>query len=322
MRKAPPDFFDFDRSERRGIFAVLIIMVVGMLINYTYPKVTYLIRRDYKWAPYLKKHEAELKERNKKLQDERYAEKEAIRQRQTQNESSSVYGVTTEDVPVVPIEERDAAGQRIYKKPRKPFEVNTANLSDWLETGLSEKQVEVIQKFQSKGGLFFEEADLREVYALDSSFFDKVAGSLMYDSARVLYIRTLPKVALNKADTALLKTVYGIGNYTAAQIVKYRERLGGFVHIDQLKEVKGVREKQFVNMKEQLTIDKREIEKINLNSCTFKELLHHPYIDYHRTKLIFEKKDQLKRQLTAQDVKSINFGDSEFLIRIQPYLEY
>ena len=45
------------------------------------------------------------------------------------------------------------------------------------------------------------------------------------------------RVELNTADTATLKKIPGIGSYYARRIVDYRNRLGGFVSVAQLKEM-------------------------------------------------------------------------------------
>lgn len=48
------------------------------------------------------------------------------------------------------------------------------------------------------------------------------------------------RVNLNIADTSQLKRVYGIGDKLSERIVKYRDKLGGFVSMSQLKEVYGL----------------------------------------------------------------------------------
>lgn len=48
-------------------------------------------------------------------------------------------------------------------------------------------------------------------------------------------------IALNTADTTMLRKVPGIGSYYAHRIVSYRERLGGFVDVEQLREIEGFR---------------------------------------------------------------------------------
>lgn len=57
-------------------------------------------------------------------------------------------------------------------------------------------------------------------------------------------------VEINSADTTVLKGVPGIGSTFANRIVKYRNLLGGFCHIEQLKEVYGIDEAKYELLKD------------------------------------------------------------------------
>lgn len=48
------------------------------------------------------------------------------------------------------------------------------------------------------------------------------------------------KVSLNRADTAALTQLPGVGAKTAAAIVEYRDSIGGFTSVEQLMDVKGI----------------------------------------------------------------------------------
>ena len=64
-----------------------------------------------------------------------------------------------------------------------------------------------------------------------------------YDSLRAQWPEKFAEgtvVDANAADTATLKRIPGIGSSLARSIVRYREKLGGFVHVQQIEEVNGV----------------------------------------------------------------------------------
>ncbi|MBP5604036.1 MAG: helix-hairpin-helix domain-containing protein [Ruminiclostridium sp.] len=51
------------------------------------------------------------------------------------------------------------------------------------------------------------------------------------------------KISINTATAEELMTINGIGEVTAAKIIEYREKFGGFLSIDELVEVNGIGEK-------------------------------------------------------------------------------
>ena len=56
-------------------------------------------------------------------------------------------------------------------------------------------------------------------------------------------------IDLNTATVAQLDTLPGIGPSFAAAIIRERDRLGGFTSVDQLREVRGIGDKRFADLK-------------------------------------------------------------------------
>jgi competence protein ComEA len=61
-------------------------------------------------------------------------------------------------------------------------------------------------------------------------------------------------VNINSASTTDLATLPGIGAKTAARIVEYRQKNGPFKKIEELMNIRGVGEKNFLKLKEQITV--------------------------------------------------------------------
>jgi competence protein ComEA len=61
-------------------------------------------------------------------------------------------------------------------------------------------------------------------------------------------------VNLNSATVADLETLPGIGAKTAARILEYRQKNGPFKKIEELMNIRGVGEKNFLKLKPQITI--------------------------------------------------------------------
>ena len=61
-------------------------------------------------------------------------------------------------------------------------------------------------------------------------------------------------IDLNTADQAQLDTLPGIGPELAARIIAYRETVGSFVSTEQLKDVEGIGEKRYEEIKQMITV--------------------------------------------------------------------
>ncbi len=74
-------------------------------------------------------------------------------------------------------------------------------------------------------------------------------------------------VNINTASAAELDALPGIGAKTAARIVEYRQKNGPFKKIEELMNVRGVGEKNFLKLKPQITVGaaKAEHDKPNQN---------------------------------------------------------
>ncbi len=67
-------------------------------------------------------------------------------------------------------------------------------------------------------------------------------------------------VNINTAPAADLEQLPGIGARTAARIVEYRQKNGPFKKIEELMNVRGVGEKNFLKLKAQITIGQPKAE--------------------------------------------------------------
>ena len=61
-------------------------------------------------------------------------------------------------------------------------------------------------------------------------------------------------VNLNTASAADLEALPGIGAKTAARIIEYRQKNGSFKKVEELMNVRGVGEKNFLKLKSQITV--------------------------------------------------------------------
>lgn len=134
------------------------------------------------------------------------------------------------------------------------------------------------------------------------------------------HVKPLPTpIELNRADSATLVSVRGIGPYYASKIIKYRQRLGGYYSVLQLKEVKMT----YFNADSSqhlFTVDPSLILKRDLNTLSFKEVLRHPYLEYEDVCLIFNAKNKNK-SISIQILEENNILPSHKLEKIKPYFK-
>jgi competence protein ComEA len=65
---------------------------------------------------------------------------------------------------------------------------------------------------------------------------------------------TAAALNLNTATAAQLEALPGIGKATAERIVEYRQKSGGFKKVEDLMNVKGIGEKNFLKLKPLVTV--------------------------------------------------------------------
>ena len=99
-------------------------------------------------------------------------------------------------------------------------------------------------------------------------------------------------VNLNSTDTTELKSLPGIGSFFARNIVEYREKLGGYVEINQLLEVYAFDSSRLETITPYINIDSISLRKINVNADDFKIILRHPYIEYEDVKKIVNHREK------------------------------
>jgi len=94
--------------------------------------------------------------------------------------------------------------------------------------------------------------------------------------------RNSPKFDLNTATAQDLKRIYGIGEKLSARIVKFRDRLGGFLVDEQLYDVYGLEPDVVERALERFEVQQTpDIRKININTSSVEELSKLIYIQRH-----------------------------------------
>jgi competence protein ComEA len=210
------------------------------------------------------------------------------------------------------------------------FDPNTAGLSDLRKLGIQQYLAERIIKYRDKGGRFKIKSDLKKIYGVREDQFEKlqpfiqlpdaIEKSEQKNNVRNLTLRTFD---INKADTLQLNKLKGIASVMSARIIKYRDKLGGFVNKAQLSEVYSISPLAIEELEKNTFIEKNFIPaKLNINTSTTELLSAYPYIGKKLATIIVNYRSQHGKFNGPEDMKQIISISPEQIEKLRPYLSF
>ncbi len=154
------------------------------------------------------------------------------------------------DVPdsIAPVIEKEEKITTISTKKSPDYEVskinlNTATLTDLMSLhGMEEELALEIQEL-CEDLIITDASDLLEIESIEEQLLETWHENI--DDMRV---------DINQADKTTLKKIKGIGAKLAKIILDYKESIGKFTSIDELKEIDGVGKNKFTQLKSRLKI--------------------------------------------------------------------
>ena len=285
MKNVLKKFFYFTRTERRGILLLctLILLVYG-------GAQVYFHRQEKASRP-----SAEDRAEQLRMQQE---EEDFLATIQEEEEKGRARHRPPEDTGFRP------------GKPAVtpfPFDPNRADSLTLRRLGLPGWMARNIVRYRERGGCFRHPEDFRKIYGLTDEQYAALEPYIRIapqDTARPapprLYTAQTERdtmarpykypagtvIELNRADTTELKKIPGIGSGIARLITGYRQRLGGFYALEQLREIDLDPEP----LRPWLRIDSTAIRRLNLNRVGIDRLRRHPYFNFYQAKAIVERR--------------------------------
>jgi len=215
------------------------------------------------------------------------------------------------------------------------FDPNIAGYEELLDLGLSSRQARVLVNYRLRGGRFRTGSDLGKIFGLDSDLICRlrpyvaIKASERHDSAKRTfrfikhpYDSVRPVLDLNKCDSAELEGLPAIGPVLASRIIKYRNRLGGFVSRKQLLEVRGLRDSTLRLISDRVTADSLEIQKTDINKASFRELIRQPYLDRKDVQSILKYRSIMGKIDSLPELVKNRIISSETAVKIRPYFSF
>jgi competence protein ComEA len=210
------------------------------------------------------------------------------------------------------------------------FDPNTASLSDLRRLGIKKYPAERIIKYRDKGGKFRIKSDLKKIYGVTDDQFQKLQAFILLpdffektEQKNQLKNVIDPAFDINKADTLQLNKLKGIAGIMSARIIKYRDKLGGFVSQSQLSEVYSISPLAIEELGKRTFIEKDFLPvKLNINTSTTEILSAHPYIGKKLAAIIVNYRLQHGKFNGPDDMKQIISISPEQIEKLKPYLSF
>ena len=314
------DFFSFTKQERQGIL-ILLALIAGICIGKFF-----------------------------------FSKKESV-----SSENNLVQEQVSERPKEEKYDQEESFNYRSNNKMTvilKPFDPNSADYSTLVSLGLKPYIAQNIIKYRNKGGKFGNPDDLAKIYGLSNDDFKRLKPYIQIkiekqitqtqqiiikDSTNKILpspkenIPATPKqekitqekitlgvvMDINLADTSDLKKIPYIGSVFAQRIVKYRQLLGGFYAVEQVKEVYGMDNELFLKIAPYLTLSENtDLQTIAVNQSSLDKLKSHPYINFYQAKIIIELR---KKKGKIRDISELSlleeFSEND-LKRLMHYLSF
>lgn len=208
------------------------------------------------------------------------------------------------------------------------FDPNHTTTETWKSLGLSGKQVSVINNYISHGGRFRKKSDFKKMYCISESEYALLEPYILLPDSLDAKTQDFQKkkagivpVDLYKADSSALISLRGIGPVLASRIVKYRDKLGGFYRIEQLKEVWGITDTLFQSVFPQVLLsDTIPFRFIHLNTDSFDVMAAHPYLKGKIAGLICNYRKQHKSFAAIEELRQLPLITEENFLKLVPYI--
>lgn len=225
----------------------------------------------------------------------------------------------------------------IEKRKPKIYPFNPSYITDYkgAQLGMSIEEVDRLLVFRKQNKFINSVSHFQKVTQVSDSLLDKISRYFKFPEWVVNQNKTKNRFSVNRklndisistsninaATIQDLQTVHGVNEFLAQRIITYRKRIKGFTFKSQLLEVWKLEKKIAANIFSIFSIqEKPVIEKMNVNTASFKEVLSIPYINYDLCKKIFEFKDEVAELQSIEELKNIEGFPMDKYDRIVLYL--
>ncbi len=224
--------------------------------------------------------------------------------------------------------ERDSLFALKNKKDSlRVFRYNPNYIDDFrgYQLGLSVEEIDRLLAYRAKGKYVNTEKEFQKITGLSDSLMEVLRPHLKFSKftskKKEIEKKPIQKKGINTASVEDLQKINGIGEVLSQRIVKYRDLLQGFTFKGQLTEVYNLKPETAMKVWEYFEIKSvPQIDKLDVNTATVKELIRNVYIDYELAKKILEYRDMVAEIQELKELQKIDGFPIDKLDRIALYL--
>ena len=224
--------------------------------------------------------------------------------------------------------------KRKSKLQFKPFNPNYISDYKGYLLGLSPLELDRLHNFRAQNGFVHSAKEFQRITGISDSLLNDISPFFKFPEWTRTTKPTTKKTEvsnnqkprildLNTASAQDLKEINGIGEKLSARIIKFRERLGGFLVNEQLYDVYGL-EPQIVEraLKRFQVLHPPKVKKININTANPDEIASLVYLKYKVAKNIVIYREEHGAYTSKEDLFNVSGFPINKIDRIALYLSY
>lgn len=287
-------YFSYSKQERSGIFFLLLIIVALQVVFYVV------------------KYTTDNVEGNLSIDKETKDKIDALKQNSQQKDAIRIY----------------------------PFNPNFITDYKGYTLGMSVEEIDRLHTYRAQNKFVNNSVEFQNITHVSDSLLKEISPYFKFPewaNTKSVSQRKIPSATfqrgleiqkdnfqikdLNSATAEDLKSIRGIGDKLALRIIKFRNRLGGFIVDDQLYDVYGLEPEVVKRTFERFNVlSQPQIEKINVNSASAEEISQLIYIRYNVATKIVEYREVNGSFSSFDELTKIEDFPIDKIHRIKLYL--
>jgi competence protein ComEA len=225
------------------------------------------------------------------------------------------------------------------------FNPNTASLETLISNGMSKYAAKNLINFRNKGKVYKRKEDLLKIYGMteadylaleafidlpskeeerDYSNFERIYEPKADYHKEIVRKEYKPKAIepfdINVANKEEIIQIRGIGEVFANRILKYRDGIGGFYNIEQVKSTYGLADSTFQELKKSIYI-RKATSKLKINEIKIEDWKGSILKPYQKRAVIAYRKQHGSFK-SVEDLKPIRVLNDENIELLSHYLDF